>query len=285
MLDTDKKVYKLYDHGVIIPIIELSNQVEEISFRILSGSRLLFDLFVQSISLGGSVTVELFNNFSIDSDVPPDLILTLNSTNIGHTKRIFTDFQYFFNAKVTVVGTVTFGFAISVFDNSGTTVIENAEIDVHTTSKDTSIREHDSVRIGDQDNEMEVNDDGSINVNIVSTAASNELEKNLFNTVTTIPSGIETSIISFTVPALKKAKLQRIGFSGQSIGTFNLYLNNALFDQKHTWFSGPLHGEFLFGGASEEGQTFNAGDKLELKVIHNRTSGDFSSRIQYIEIS
>lgn len=285
MLDTDKKVYKLYDHGVIIPVMELTNVVDEINFRIISGSRILFDLFVQSISIGGSVKVELFNNFSVDFDVLPDLILTLDSTTIGHTKRIFTDFQFFFKAKVTIVGTVKFGFAISVFDNSGTTVIENAEIDVHTSSKDTATRVHDSMRIGDQDNELKVNGDGSVNVNIVSTAASNEVEKNLFNTALAIPSGIETSIIALIVPALKKAKLQRIGFSGQSIGTFNLYLNDVLFDQKHTWFSGPLHGEFLFGGASEEGQTFNAGDKLELKVIHNRTSGNFSSRIQYIEIS
>jgi hypothetical protein len=285
VLVTDKKVYKLYDHGVIIPVTELSNAVDDINFRIISGSRVLFDLFVKSISLGGSITIEFYNNFTVDADILPDLVLTLDSTSIGHFKKIITDFQFYFNAKVTVVGIVEFGLAISVFDNSGTTVIENAEIDVHTTSKDVGTRPHDSMRIGDQNNELGVNYDGSINVNIVSTPSSNELEKNLFNLVPVIPSGIETSIISYTVPLLKTAKIQRVGFSGQSIGTFNLYKNDVLFDQKHTWFSGPLHGEFTFVGASEEGQTFNAGDKIELKVIHNRTSGDFSSRIQLIEIS
>lgn len=284
--NTNKKVYKLYDQGVIIPFTLGVVGVTEREFNIYTGSRLLFDLYVKSIDPGATITVDFLNNFTTEDGVVDfENILSISTNTLEHHKKILTDFNQFFKARVTIVGgNVEYALAINVFDNAMTTVIENAEIDAHITSKDVGTRLHDSVRIGDQDNELEVNDDGSINVNIVSSVSSNEVEKNIFNEAPAVVSGIETSIVSYTVPALITAKIQRISFSGQSIGTFNLYKNGNKIDVKHTWFNGPMFGDFVFIGASEEGQVFAAGDKIELKVLHNRTSGDFTGRIQLIEI-
>lgn len=156
-------------------------------------------------------------------------------------------------------------------------------VDAHSSAVNTSTRVYDSIRIGDQNNELVINPGGSINVNVISATLANETQRNFFNEALAVPSGIETSIVSYTVPTAK-AKLQRVSFSGQSIGTYNLYVNSTKIDAKHTWFNGPMFGDFTFVGGAEEGQTFVFGDKIELKIFHNRTSGDFVGRIQVIEI-
>lgn len=283
--NTNKKVYKLYDQGVIIPITLGSVGTSVRDFNILTGSRLLFDLYVKSMDPGASVRVDFYNNFTSDDGViSSENVLSITATTLEHHKKILTDFHQFFQARVTVIGgNVEYALGVAVFDNAMTTVIENAAIDVNTSSKDTATRTHDSMRIGDQNNELVVNSDGSINVH--STLPPNEIAKNIFNEAALVASGIETSIVSYTVPALKISKIQKISFSGQSIGTFYLYHNGSKIDARHTWFSGPLYGEFNLMGASDEGQIFAAGDTLELKILHNRSSSNFTGRIQLIEIS
>lgn len=250
MIETTRKTYKLYDSGVVLPITELSDTVENLFFKVTSGSRILFDVYVKSITPGSSASINFKNNFVIpEEQVVSESILTLNVNAVGHHKRIVTDFQQFFEVGINVVGEVELGLAISVFDNS-----------------------------------LKTNLDGSINVNVVSSVFSNEVEKNITNEVAIVPPGVETDIVSYTVPLNFTAKIQNISFSGSSIGTFSIYKNNELIDRKHTWFSGPLFGDFKFHGAAEEGQTFVAGDVIKLKVIHSRTPGDFIGRIQLLEI-
>jgi hypothetical protein len=287
MTQPEVKVFKLFDQAVIIPSDVYLAGIEYVDFKIFSGSRLLITLFIKSIDPLTTVTFDVLNTFTLDDTQFYDNVLTFSADTVGYTKRVLTDFNKFFKLKMTVVGgDVELAVAVSVFDNAMTTRIENAEIDVHLTDKQTSFRVYDSVRIGDGQYTALLNADGSFNVNIVnapSTIPENVISK--FNESPAITTGIETLIVGYTVPPAKKSKLQRVEFSGTNIGTYNLYKNGVKVGQKHTWFNGPMFGEFSFLGTSEEGPELIAGDILELKCVHSRPlPGDFSGRIQTIEL-
>jgi hypothetical protein len=141
------------------------------------------------------------------------------------------------------------------------------------------------VSVGDGEDQLEVNDDGSINVNIVNSPVSNENIVTEFNEAPSVASGSETSVVSYVVPAGKVAMLQRITYSGENVATYNLYVNSILKERMRTHFGGDLSGEMVFEGASEEGPKYSTGDLIELKVLHTRPSvGSFNGRIQIMEI-
>jgi hypothetical protein len=287
MISPDVKIIKLYEQAVIIPEDDYDVGVHYFDFRILTGSRLFFTVLSKSLPSGCSVQFDLLNSFTIDGPGNWDNVLSFTHDVLGYQKRVLTDFNKMFQVKMTVTGgTVSLIMALAVFDNAMTTVIENAEIDVHLTDKTVGIRPYDIVRMGDGTNQVKLNSDGSFNVNIVdavSDTPENVVSK--FNETPAVGSGIETLIVGYTVPPLLKSRLQRIEFSGENIGSYSVYLNGDLFAKKHTWFNGPMHGEFSFLGTTEEGPKLNAGDLIELKVIHQRpTSANFTGRIQLIEL-
>lgn len=287
MTQKEVKVFKLYDQAVLIPNDEYDEGLHEFDFKVFSGSRILITLFIKTLDPGASVSIDVLNSFTLDNDIGWDNILNLSSNAPGFSKRILTDFNKFFNIKMNVVGgNAELALGISVFDNAMTTRIENAEIEVKLSHLDAPYRPHDSIRLGDGQYQAIFNADGSFNVNIVNAPTANpEIIISQFNESPAVVSGIESLVVGYIVPALKKSKLQRIEFSGQNIATYNLYKNGIKFAQKHTWFNGPMHGEFSFIGTSEEGPELVAGDLIELKCVHSRPlPGDFSGRIQTIEI-
>lgn len=152
------KIFKLFDQAVLVPMDTYSPGLENYDFKVFSGSRILTTLFIKSIDPGTVVSIEVLNNFSVDGVPTWDSILSFSSNTVGYVKRITTDFNKFFRYKVTVTnGNVEFALGISVFDNSATTVIENAEIDVHLSDKNSGIRPYDIVRIGDGTKELKIN--------------------------------------------------------------------------------------------------------------------------------
>jgi len=123
------KVFKLFDQSVLVPLDTYGPGIETFDFKVFSGSRILTTLFVKSIDPGASVSIEVLNNFSVDSVATWDLILSFSSNTLGHTKRIITDFNKFFQYRITVTGgSVEFAIAISVFDNSDSVPLENGEL-------------------------------------------------------------------------------------------------------------------------------------------------------------
>jgi len=116
----------------------------------------------------------------------------------------------------------------------------------------------------------------------LSGASSNDA-LNLFNSISAVPSSILTTIITYTVPASKKATLIRVPFSGENIARYELYKNNTMIDNQYTYFGGGLTGNFDFS-AQNAGYNLVAGDSITLKVIHYRPFvADFNGRIFYIE--
>jgi hypothetical protein len=122
-------------------------------------------------------------------------------------------------------------------------------------------------------------------VNVVSTPATNENIKTMFDEAPAVASGSETLIISYSVPIGKIALLQRITFSGENVATYNLYINGSIEERKRTHFGADLSGEMVFLGGGEEGPKYVPGDTIELKVLHTRPNpGSFNGRIQVMEL-
>lgn len=128
----------------------------------------------------------------------------------------------------------------------------------------------DSIAIGDGTNLIDINPDGSINVVVAESALT---EKNVFDEVTGIVSGITTEIISYT--AITDTKLISCNFSGTNIAMYSLYIDGNLCAKKYTcWCS--LNEQFNF----ENGLPINSGDIVSLEVVHNRPDpGNFNANL------
>lgn len=140
----------------------------------------------------------------------------------------------------------------------------------------------DSVQIGDGVEILQVNPDGSINVNIV--LAGNGVSKNIYNEVSSVASSTTTSIVTYTVPLGKKATLNLVEFTGSNIGTYEVRVNGSNIAKKRTWFNGNMSGEFNFSSFPNHGIILSAGDIIRLRVTHDRPMvGDFEGRILLVE--
>jgi hypothetical protein len=139
---------------------------------------------------------------------------------------------------------------------------------------------------GTNGNFLEPNNDGSLNVNVVTTPASNIATKSVFNEISAVASGSQTQIVFYTVPLSKTAVLQRIVVSGENIARFDVYLNAQPFDAQRTYFGGSLNASFDFTTGNSNGIGLASGDTISVKVIHNRPStASFNGRIQVLEIT
>ena len=145
---------------------------------------------------------------------------------------------------------------------------------------------HDSVRIGDGVETLEINPDGSINVNLIQSPPNQEQSTNTYGEALGVASGLETLIVSFTATSSsKRYSLQRAEFTGEQIGLYRLYINGTNIATKRTHHGSGLSGGHEFIGGSQEGLFLSTGDIVELKVLHNRPStGDFEGRIQIFEV-
>lgn len=152
----------------------------------------------------------------------------------------------------------------------------NVNVEIDADSGD-NIAIHDSG--GD---ELAINADGSINVNLVGSATGDF--KNYYNEVSAVVTGILTTMQTYTVPVGKTAYLQKVDVSGTNIAEYTVLVNSVIQDKKRTYFSGDLNTEFKFAD-NTQGYPLATGDVVVTKVIHGRPdSGDFNSRIQVIEV-
>lgn len=141
----------------------------------------------------------------------------------------------------------------------------------------------DNIAIADatSGNKLKVNVDGSINV---TETATNGLEKNLYNGITSVAGGIQTQIVSYTVPVSKTATLHRIEVSGDNYARYDVFYNGNIISTKRTWYSN-FNANFEYITRSDDGISLIAGDVISIKVLHNRPYfGAFESRIQVLEI-
>lgn len=142
----------------------------------------------------------------------------------------------------------------------------------------------DSVAVKDSDgDELEVNPDGSINVNPYPSTSVAGLQK--YNEVTAVASGIETLVVSHTAVGGRKTFLQKVSASGDNVSKYRVKINGVEIDMKRTYFGGSLNANFSFDGELNHGLEVAVGDVISLTAIHNRPDvSDFNGKIQYLEV-
>lgn len=107
---------------------------------------------------------------------------------------------------------------------------------------------------------------------------SNAVVKNFYGEALSVATSVLTSIVSHTVPVGKTFELNYIEVSGGNIAKFTVLRDTATIGKKVTYWC-DFNQEFKFGGLE-----FAAGEKIEVKVIHERSaSADFEARINGVE--
>lgn len=272
---------RLYETEVLFLKTEPFSGALSTSRRLISGARLVLTLDVVSIDVGAVATLSVKNRFSID--VPPREVLTLSRTTAGPATKVLTDFHSLLDFELTVSGgSAVVGVGVSVYDNALKTDvrIENAEIDVDLDHAADAQGEYDSVRVGDGVHELAINPDGSIPVAFSLGGDT----RTLYARRDSVAMDQDVVVVSYTVPAGKRAVLQQIDFSGDNTAYYWVTRNSDEFERKRTWYSGGLDGSFEYAFGSREGLPLVAGDEIKLLVRHqSEYLGDFNGTIKVIE--
>lgn len=154
----------------------------------------------------------------------------------------------------------------------------------------------DSIRIGDGTNLVTtttVTSKIGLDVNIISTSGTPTNTKiipngetvSTYNEISSVSSGVLSTIATYIVPMGVIAYLCRTEYMGTNIATYTLFLNGTIIDKKITYFSGSMDTQSEFDISISVGLPLVPGDIIEAKVIHNRPDpGDFTSRILAMEI-
>lgn len=251
---------------------------DTIPFQVTSGSRMLVTLLVSAIDPGATVNLFVDNSFASDTNF--DTIDSVSLSSTGRLKRIYSDFHNQFNFRVLVTGgNADFIVAITLFDNAGTTRIDNAQISADLDHTTDVLGHFDSVRIGDGTDLLQINPDGSLNV--VIGEAPDESIVNEFAETAPIAANAITTILTYAVPAGKELFLSRIDVGGGNIGTYEVFIDGDLIARKRTYFGGNLNETFDFSVSSRRGLPVETGEIITVTVVHDRPfNAVFESRLQ-----
>jgi len=140
---------------------------------------------------------------------------------------------------------------------------------------------HSSVRIGGTNcaNEMEVNNDGSINVNIVNSPNTPGLVI-AHNEISAVASGVESTIITLVAP-VGGYRIQKVEVSGDNYALFRIKLNGTTISNKRSWWC-EFNETFNFEDFVN-GLLITSGQTLTVTVLHNRPSvGSFETTVMYL---
>lgn len=145
-----------------------------------------------------------------------------------------------------------------------------------------------NVTIQDDDgDELEINPDGSLNVNVVNAVTNNSNQRNTYAQASSVASGIETTVVTYVVPmGIVAGFLQRISVSGENVARYQVFINGVVTDTRRTYYGSDLSQYFEYATAQTDGAKLLPGDTVTVKVLHNRIYvADFQGRIQVLEKS
>lgn len=128
----------------------------------------------------------------------------------------------------------------------------------------------DSIQIGDGTNLLQINPDGSINVNTDNSGTTS----NTYGEQTGVPSSTPTTIVSIVATA--GMRLRRCFASGTNIAEYSVIVAGNTQAKKWTNFGTPLDVLFDFGS----GIILTAGQVVTVRVTHLRSDvGTFAASI------
>jgi len=103
---------------------------------------------------------------------------------------------------------------------------------------------------------------------------------NNYDEILLVPSGVLTTITTYSVPLSKTFYMERVTVSGTNIAEYRVSINGVVLDKAYVWFTGGLSHTFEFE-SDFIGLKLISADLVEVKVKHQRpTDGDFNARIQ-----
>lgn len=119
------------------------------------------------------------------------------------------------------------------------------------------------VKDGVTDNRLTVNTDGSINVNVNDETASEPVYA--FGEDLAVVPSTETTLATYTVPALKTFHLKHIVAEGNDDGIFRVYKNSTkVWQGRNAWTERVISSDVDVVG--------NASDVFTLKVVNTRAT-------------
>lgn len=251
-------------------------------FRVASGSRMLVTLSVTRIDPGASISLDVADSVTAGDDLYQSMEPGLSVDTTGQFKRVYSDFNHQIQIKYVVTnGTADFKVLVALFDNASTTRIENAQLSVNLDAKSDSLGHYDSIRIGDGTDELDINPDGSLPT--TTDLGEDETPINVYSESPSVASGAETAILTYVIPTGKIAFLYRADCSGENIARYQVRLNGNVIATRRTYFGGGLNTSFEFMTPNKRGLVLEAGDVLEIRVIHYRPDlADFEARSQLL---
>jgi hypothetical protein len=142
----------------------------------------------------------------------------------------------------------------------------------------------DNVAIQDSDgDELSINPDGSITVVPGVSANVDGLLK--YNEVASVPSNVETTIVTHIAVGGRKTFLQKVSGSGDNIAKYRVKVNGVTIDMKRTMFGEDLNCDFIFDGDTNPGYEVSVGDVISVTVVNARPgTADYNGKIQYLEV-
>ena len=109
---------------------------------------------------------------------------------------------------------------------------------------------------------------------------------NIFNSITSVSSGISTLLQSYTVPSGKTDLMQQIEVSGTNIAEYKVIINSDIVAKKRTYFGASLNTCFNFAVGNTYGRKLESGDVLEIYGNNLRTDNcDFDARIYGVTVN
>lgn len=108
---------------------------------------------------------------------------------------------------------------------------------------------------------------------------------NTFGQISSLASGSNTTIVSYTVPAGKTFFLQHCEVSGENIAVYTVEVASIVQALKRTYWGGSFNEEFKFDDENARGLSVSSSGVVTVKVIHqSATTGDFDARILGVEV-
>lgn len=164
------------------------------------------------------------------------------------------------------------GDSIAIADPAGTNyLLPNPDGSLNVNISDIAISHTtDSISVGDGTNLLDVNPNGSINVVLTGSGLTT---KNIFNEITSVATGITSTIATYI--AIADTKLLKVDVGGTNVAAYEILIGGMLSAKKYTFFQ-SLNETFDF----KNGLPVLLGEQILIRVTHNRPDlGDFSTNI------
>jgi hypothetical protein len=251
---------RLHDTVTLFNKGTLTGAADPLRFNCITGSRIVWSLLVVSIDPGATAKLEIKNDFSNDGDFPIALSLELDTT--GRISKVLTDFHKLFDIRISVTGG-------SAEIMAGCTVRDNSLL----SAMADALGRYDSVRLGDGENELDINPDGSINTKFTPSEPADPI---FIENRTDITPGSEQELISSVVPTGKKRYLKNAYVICRRDGSFVIKKNSTIIGSGRTGAANPM-ANFAFSPA----RPIAAGDTI--KILFTGKPGPVASVEGYVQ--